>query len=366
MIPVYQPYIPKHCLQYAHDALDSGWISQGKYKKLATEHLQELTGIKYILLTVNGTAATHLTYKCLKYKYPSINKIIVPNNVYVAVWNSLLFDTPTPQLIPIDADEKTWNMDTGQLKKIRSNEKIGVSIVHNLGNIINVPELIRTTNNLVFIEDNCEGFLGKYEKQYSGMASLCSSISFFGNKTITCGEGGAFCTNDKELYDYAFRCHGQGQSQQKYIHDMLGYNYRLTNVSAAILYGQLQYLNEILEKKTKLFELYHQAFSSNEHILLQEREANTIPANWMMGIRILNNKSFEEAQSYFNNSGIDIRPMFYPMSYHQHLSHLKNDEHIATLLSKECFIIPSYPDLSKEEINKVIATVKSYAKEINK
>ena len=113
-------------------------------------------------------------------------------------------------------------------------------IVHNIGNVIDVPMLKNRFPNTIFIEDNCEGFLGKYGDKYTGTDSFASSISFFGNKTLTSGEGGAFITNDCDVFEYINKIKSQGQSNEKFIHDVLGYNYRMTNVQAAILLGQLE------------------------------------------------------------------------------------------------------------------------------
>lgn len=239
MIPIYKPYFTEQNLKYAHDAINSGWVSsQGEYLDLAKNKLKDLLETKRVILTSNGTTATHLLALALKYKYPHIKKIIVPNNVYVAAWNSFLFDKEY-ELVPIDADLETWNFDLDKLESV-IDETSAVLIVHNIGNIINVPKLKERFPNTVFLEDNCEGFLGKYDNKYTGTESFASSVSFFGNKTLTSGEGGAFITNDDDVFEHINKVKSQGQSNEKFIHDVLGYNYRMTNVQAAILYGQLE------------------------------------------------------------------------------------------------------------------------------
>ena len=250
MIPIYQPYFTQKNLEHAHKAIDSGWISsQGEYLDLSKNKLKELLGCKRLILTNNGTTATHLLALALKYKHPHITKIIVPNNVYVAAWNSFLFDK-NYELIPIDSDLNTWNFDITKIKSL-IDENTAILVVHNIGNIVNVPKLKIEFPNTVILEDNCEGFLGKYGDKYTGTESFASSISFFGNKIITSGEGGAFITNDDDVFEYINKVKSQGQSNEKFIHDVLGYNYRMTNIQAAILYGQLDSLNEIKEKKHK-------------------------------------------------------------------------------------------------------------------
>jgi perosamine synthetase len=147
----------------------------------------------------------------------------------------------------------TLNIDVSEeyIKSLDPNS--AVCIVHNLGNIINVPRLKKIRPDLIFIEDNCEGLFGKYEDKYSGTVSLCSAVSFYGNKTITTGEGGAFFTDDIDLFNYINNIYSHGMSLKRYIHCNLGTNFRMTNIQAGFLYDQLQDINHILELKNNLF-----------------------------------------------------------------------------------------------------------------
>ena len=357
MIPIYRPYLPKKSLIYAHEALDSGWISSlGKYKNLCEEKLKEKFGYKYVLLTNNGTSAIYLVAKCLKEKYPNINRVVVPNSCYVAAYNAFLYDKDF-QLVCYDINMDTWNI---KIDNILENDAI--LIVHNLGNIFNIPKLKRNINNII-VEDNCEGIGGIHEGTYSGTESLCSSLSFFSNKNITSGEGGAFCTNDEELYNYANIVHGQGQSSKKYIHSVLGNNYRMTNIQAAILYGQLEIFDEIMYRKKEIFNYYTKEFSDIENIRTQKVEENCSHSNWMYGIRIIGNSCYEDVEKYFNEWEIETRPMFYPINYHSHLKDIQvKGETNSKILSKECFMIPSYPELEKDDQNYIIRIIKNYSK----
>jgi perosamine synthetase len=370
MIPVYKPYLPPASLKYAHEALDSTWISsQGKFLPMVTEKLQELLGVPHVLLTNNGTAACHLVAKSLSRIYgvsSGKKKLLVPNNVYVAAWNSFLFDKEYT-LIPVDACLDTWNVSIKQLSTtLESIPDADVLIVHNIGNIINVPDLQRKFPNTHFVEDNCEGFLGTYNGQLTGTASFASAISFFGNKNITSGEGGAFITQNEEAYNLARCVHGQGQSSKRFVHSELGYNYRMTNVQAAILCGQLDVLQEIADRKWLVFNTYKLAFDYRQDVRIQEIAPGTAPANWMFGIRIPGSLAYEQIETYFRAHGIEIRPMFYPIFDHDHLKNNPDvwgtDHSNAITLNKECFILPSYPELSPEDQKHIIHTVNEYLK----
>jgi perosamine synthetase len=369
MIPIYKPYLPARCLAYAHDALDSTWISsQGKYLQEVREKLQELLGAPYVLPVNNGTSACHLVAKALQHIRPASRgrkQIIVPDSVYVAAWNAFLFDDAY-DLIVVGTDLDTWNFNEIELEAaIAVYPDADVLVVHNIGNIINVPELQRKYPNVHFVEDNCEGFLGEYEGVKTGTRSFASAISFFGNKNITSGEGGAVVLPDQETFDYIKNIHSQGQSSKRFVHDNLGYNYRMTNIQAAILLGQLEVLPEIMQMKEEVFDRYRTALKDNEDILMQVQEPNTKHANWMFGVRIPGKGNYQAAELYFKGHGIDIRPMFYPVQSHDYLRYSPrvNWRYCpnADLLNQECLIVPSYPELTKQEQNHVLTTLKNFA-----
>jgi len=361
MIPIYKPYFPKKASKYAHDAIDSTWISSsGKYIEQASEHLKNILDVKNVLLTNNGTSANHLVVRSLLFKNKNIKKIIVPNNVYVAAWNPILYEGLV--LEPIDACIDTWNVDLSKLPD-KLPEDTAILFVHNIGNIINIPKLIEKYGKDRIIEDNCEGFLGRHGEYMSGTKSLSSSISFFANKNVTSGEGGAFITNDDDIYENAIIEHGQGQKKRtRYIHDRLGYNYRMTNVQAAILLGQLESIDEIMLLKNKVFERYRLGLEGEESIIFQKIENDTIHSNWMFSLRVMGLESYSEISDYLMGKGIETRPMFYPMSVHHHLREYSNchEEKVASILSKESLILPSFPELSNEEIDYIIKEVREF------
>ncbi|MFM7725406.1 MAG: DegT/DnrJ/EryC1/StrS family aminotransferase, partial [Flavobacteriales bacterium] len=147
----------------------------------------------------NGTCATHMLALGLRYKYPHIKRLLVPNNVYVAAWNSFLYSGGF-ELVPVDADIDTWNMDAELIGSAARDTAL--LVVHNLGNIFHVPAIQERYPDLLVVEDACEGLFGKYGESHAGTRSVMGSVSFFGNKTITSGEGGAVFTQDEELFEY--------------------------------------------------------------------------------------------------------------------------------------------------------------------
>jgi|ERR1700722_73362 len=367
-IPIYKPYLPKSSLQYAHDALDSTWISsQGKYIRMVEEKLKDLLGVKYVLPVNNGTSACHLVAKALKRKY-NLDEIIVPNNVYVAALNAFLFDNDW-KLYSVECDINTWNYDLNALDAaIMAHPKAAVLLVHNMGGIINKPELQRKYPNTVFVEDACEAFLGKYENQYAGTASFANAFSTFANKTVCSGEGGFAIFDDESTYNLMKCVHAQGQSSERFIHNELGYNFRITNIQSAILMGQLEIVDQILEMKNDIFNIYRNIFKDREDVLLQEQVINTVSANWMFGIRLPKQQDYSTAEIYFKEKGIEIRPMFYYVGEHLHI--LNNQKNtldggaVAKQLNNQCIVLPSYPELTIDEQMYIVDTVEEYIKEL--
>ena len=258
MIPIYKPYISKF-KHSAISAINDEWISNyGIFVKNVEEKFKEIFQIPYCILMNNGTSATYCLLLAIKFKYPNIKKLYVPNNVFITVWNCSFMIFNKNEIEVLEIDEKTLNMNVNEdyIKSLDKNSC--VFIVHNIGNIINVPRLKRIREDLIFIEDNCEGLFGKYENIYSGMSncSLCSSCSFYANKTLTSGEGGAFFTHNTDIYNYIKSVYSHGMTETRYIHDKLASNYRMTNVQAAFLYDQLNDLENILDLKNKIFNNY--------------------------------------------------------------------------------------------------------------
>jgi perosamine synthetase len=369
VIPVYKPYINENVLKYAHNALDSTWVSsKGKYILEVENEISKIhdvgdVRINKAIVTNNGTSATHLVAKLLNKEKPKINKIIVPNNVYVAAWNSFLFDGKF-ELQAIDADLNTWNWDNDKLYEILKEsdlEKTALLVVHNVGNIVNVPKILRDWNGITIVEDNCEGFLGSYEGKPSGSLSFASSISFFGNKNITSGEGGAVITRQRHQ-GYLYKLRSQGQSETRFIHNELGYNYRMTNVQAALLYGQIESLDKIILSKKNVFRQYKEMLSDIDEVEFQALDKNTNHSNWMFGIRVKNNNNYNGLEKFFSSNYIDVRPMFYPIHKHDHLKATPcyGGTSIAEQLNRECVILPSYPSLEDHEIAHIATTLKQY------
>jgi perosamine synthetase len=334
-------------------ALQDGWISsQGEYIEKAIAEARRVTGSPYVVLVNNGTSATHLLYKSLKYKYPNLSTIYVPNYVFVAVWNAGLYEYPASTFSVLEMDPATLNMRTDEEYILSLAANSAVVVVHNVGNVVNVPRLKRLRPDLVFVEDACESFLETYEGQITGTASLCCAISFFANKIVTTGEGGLYYTHDKDLYDFIYKSCHHGMTSERYVYDVLGYNYRMTNLQAALLYDQLTDIQSILATKRRVYERYVTLFG--------DRVATT--GLWMMILR-LTGVSSEHIARFVSSYGIDTRPMFYPIQRH---SHLQDIRHVPQSIGhEELIMIPSSPTLSPYDQTYIWGGIEQYIRGIS-
>lgn len=365
MIPIYKPYISK----YKHSAIfaiNDEWISNyGIFVKNTEEKLKEIFQIPYCILMNNGTSATYCLLMAVKFKYPNLKKLYVPNNVFITVWNCSYMIFNKNEIEVLEIDEKTLNINVNEdyIKTLDKNSC--VFIVHNIGNIINVPRLKKIREDLIFIEDNCEGLFGKYENIYSGMSncSLCSSCSFYANKTLTSGEGGAFFTHSTDIYNYIKSVYSHGMTETRYIHDKLASNYRMTNVQAAFLYDQLNDIKNILDLKNKIFNNYDillDDFIKDGTIVKSISEDNTIPSNWIYYI-IIPNKNFKDIEIFFHEKMIQVRPLFYDIRKHKHLEDINVNYKELDIINNGV-MLPSFPELKFEEQEYIINCLKECLK----
>lgn len=334
--PIYTPDVAPYTSSIL-SAISDGWISsQGEFIAKAEKLCSTLLGLPYVVLVNNGTSATHLLYKALKFKYPNIQKVYVPDYVFVAVWNCALYEYGPEQLSVLKMDSNTLNMceDEDYIRSLEPNS--AVVVVHNVGNVVNVPRLQRIRPDLVFVEDCCEAFLETYEGWSVGTQSLCGAVSFFGNKLITTGEGGLWYTRDKELYEFIYKSCHHGTTSERYVYDVLGYNYRMTNLQAALLCDQVRDIRDILKRKRDVYDRYVR--------LLKDTDYTPSTTGIWMFIARSNGESYMDIQTRMKERGIDTRPMFYDIHTHKHLQNIQTVHQ--DIGHSALFMLPSSPRLT--------------------
>ena len=360
MINVSEVYNLKDTKKYIEDVIDTNWISySGKYVGECERILEKKLNVKHVLLTNSGTSATHCVIKSIKMKNPKCNKIYIQNNSYVAAYNMALNEYNIENITILPLDSKTLNLDMNYIKNIEKNSAL--LIIHNIGNILPIEEIKRERPDIIIVEDNCEGFMGKYNNKNYGCDGLSSAISFFANKHITCGEGGAFITNDTEIYNKIKSFCRHGITEHRYIHNIHGTNYRLSNINASILFSQLQNLDEIVEKKKMLYHYYKKLLKDVDKIEFQEIEDKTEPSYWLIPIRMcLSDFNYSKIHKYFNDKGVDIRPFFYDIRKHEHLKSIKVIDDNSFI--NNIILLPLHMYLTKEKIEYIVSIIKELIK----
>lgn len=357
--PVYQPNLSGNEKKYVNECLDSTWISsKGKFITLFEEKFADYLGIKYAAAVPNGTIALHLALITLG--IGEGDEVIVPTFTYIASVNSIAYTGAKPVFVDSLAD--TWQLDPSDVKRKITSKTKAIMPVHLYGHPCEMDELVEIAkeNNLFIIEDCAESFGAKYKGNHTGIFGDVSCFSFFGNKTITTGEGGMVCTNDKTLYDRAVHFKGQGLAKyREYWHDVIGYNYRMTNICSAIGLAQLERADEIIEKKRKLAGWYNQQLESLP-VTLHKETKDILHVYWMYTILVENPEVRDNLREHLKQAGIETRPTFYPAHTMPMYTEKYQKHPVAEDIGWRGINLPSYPDLTKEDVEFICERIKEF------
>jgi len=310
-IPVSEPNIGKKEEFYVLKAVRSGWVSSlGKYVEKFEKNFAKYCGRKHAASICSGTAALHLALLALGIKKG--DEIIVPNFAFIAVANAVLYVGATPVLV--DSEIDTWNVDAQKIEEKINYKTKAIIVVHTYGNPCDIDALtnIAKKHNLFIIEDAAEAHGAEYKNKKCGSFGDVSCFSFYGNKTITTGEGGMCLTDNDDLYQkiLVLRDHGM-EKGKKYWHEVVGYNYRLTNLQAALGCAQLEKIEKFIKIKRKNAELYKKFLKDVPWIILPIEKPNTINTYWMFSV-LVKDKSRDLILRKLKDNGVDGRIFFYP------------------------------------------------------
>lgn len=357
--PVYKPYLCGNEKKYINQCLDSGWISsQGEYIEKFEEAFANYLGVEYALSCSNGTTALHLALLALGVTVG--DEVILPSLTYVATANSVSYVGATP--VFVDSESRYFQIDSEKIEEKITSKTKAIIVVHLYGHSVEIEKIahIAEKHGLYLIEDCAEAIGTKFNDQYVGTFGDISTYSFFGNKTITTGEGGMVVTNDKNLSGRIFKLKGQGVSQTtKYFHDVIGYNYRMTNICCAIGLAQLENIEDILNKKIKIANLYKEFLKGTEEIFFHEEQENTLHTYWLVSVLVKDPSKRDGLMTYLLENGVDSRPFFIPM--HQLPIHKRElILPIAEALSLQGINLPSYPELTVSDVFYITSKIKEF------
>lgn len=349
---VAEPNISSLEKKYVNDCLDTGWISwRGKYVDKFEKAYARFNNTKYAVAVCNGTMALHLILLALG--ITKNDEVIVPNFTYVASANAILHVGAKP--VFVDCDEETYNIDPDKIESRITPKTKAIMAVHLYGNPCEMNKIlsIAKKHNLHIIEDAAEAHGATYRNKIVGGFGIANAFSFFGNKTITTGEGGMITTNSKNLKEKISLLRGQGQSpkDRPYFHRALGYNYRMTNIVAAIGCAQLKRIKKFLHKKeliNKWYKKYLNPAIEKNIIKFQKPTSSGSPSYWMNAVTI-NGVKIDILSEKLKNNNIETRGFFVPMNkipYFKDRKKYINSEKIY----KRGIILPSGVDLSEKDI----------------
>ncbi len=363
-IPVYQPELGGNERKYVLDCLDSGWISsKGKYVSLFENSFAEYVGLKHAASVSNGTVALHLAMLALGIG-PG-DEVIVPTLTYISSVNAIMYAGAKP--VFVDSLSDTWQIDPLDVEaKITINTK-AIMAVHLYGHPCDMDALtfIAKKNRIYLIEDCAEAIGSKYKGQNVGTFGDISTFSFFGNKTITTGEGGMVLSNNKKLHEKVVHLKGQGLAKNReYWHNVIGYNYRMTNICAAIGLAQIEQVQDFIDRKARVAERYREHFH-NSNILYHLPHNDVTHAYWMCSILVPDPVHREPIRDYLKSCGIETRPLFYPIHTMPMYSINSRKYIIAEDLASRGVNLPSFPSLSDDQIDYIANSIKKYYDEKN-
>jgi len=362
-ISLYNPILGKNEKKNVLNCLNENWISsKGKYIELFERKFRSFTKINYCSSVVNGTAGLHLCLLALNIK--DGDEIIVPTFTYIASVNCITYVGAKP--IFVDSDYDNMQISINDIEKKINKKTKAIIIPHLYGYTcdLDLIKKIKKKYKLYLIEDCAEALGSFYKKKHVGNFGDICSFSFFGSKTISTGEGGMVCSNSKKLILKVKKLKGQGlnitKNKKYYWHDIVGYNYRMTNICASIGLAQMNKINNILKRKKKIFNLYKRQLSHN-NIIFPSVVQGLSCSHWLIVI-FLNSKSTKnKLAKLLTKNKIETRPTFYPAHTMKMYTSNKSFNN-ASRLSANGICLPSYPNLNNSSIIKICNIIKKFFK----
>lgn len=313
MIRVAEPALIGREKEYVLDCLNRNQLTFGPYVQRFEKEFAQFVGTRYALATSNGTVALHLVLVALGIKQG--DQVITPNITYVATANAAKYCGAEVVLVDID---KNWCMDPEKVRKAITLKTKAIIPVHLYGHPASMDEIneIAKIRNIPVIEDAAESFGSEYKGHPTGSLGLAGTFSFFGNKTITCGEGGMITTSDDGLYERMKHLRAQAMDpNRRYWHTDVGYNYRMTDIQAAIGVAQLEKANIHIHRRQEVAYWYKS--SRDVHIDFQSISQNAKVVRWMVAGLIPKESRFDrdEVIKRMAERGIETRPVFPCLSW---------------------------------------------------
>tara|TARA_B100001063_G_C16776296_1_gene565719 strand:+ start:4127 stop:5305 length:1179 start_codon:yes stop_codon:yes gene_type:complete len=385
-IPLAEPYFFGKEKKFIIDCIKSGWITtSGKYLNKFELEIKKITKAKYCCALINGSSSLQLAIRSLNPQ--ATDEILVPSITFVASVNSIKYNNCNPIFMDVDNNylidlkktseflkKNTFRKNGYTINKKTKKRILGVIIVHTFGNCVNLNK--KTINmfkkyNIKIIEDAAESLCSYHQEKkfikHSGLIGDIGCLSFNGNKIVTSGGGGMIITNNKKYYEKIKYLSLQAKNDViNFIHNEVGYNFRMSNMHAAVGLAQIYSLKNILKKRKKIYETYKKNLKSIPGIKLLDQTPGSISNNWLNVIQI-DKKSYGKSKNDLINhllsKNIQVRSVWYPNHMQKpFLSYQNFQVENSSKLFKKSICLPSSHSLSKNQLMFIISTIKRYAK----
>jgi len=365
MIPVAQPSFGVKEKQYLKSTIDSGWISsKGEFIEKFENAFAKKYKVGYAIAVSNGTAALHLALKALDIGQG--DEVIVPNFTFISSANAIIHAGAKP--VFVDVEKETWNIDPQDIERKITPKTKAILPVHLYGHPANMDSVMKIArkNNLKVIEDCAESQGAKANGSFVGSIGDIGCFSFFGNKIMTTGEGGMCTTNSKKLAEKIriLRSHGM-DPKKRYHHPVVGFNYRMTNMQAAVGLGQLESVDKFIAKRDKIkiaYEKNLRGLIKSQKIQTTPKATWASPVCWFYSILVAKNKR-DSLMKFLEKNGIETRPFFPPITTQEaYKQYAKTKTPVSEDLAKRGINLPTYFGLKNRDVEKICKLIKEFLK----
>jgi perosamine synthetase len=359
MVPVNMPLLNGNEKIYLNECIDTGWISsEGPFVKKFEENMANFVGRKYATACSSGTAALDIAVKALGLK--KRDEVIMPSFTIISCAQAFINQGIKPVLV--DSDFYTFNMKADNIESKITNKTKAIMIVHIFGLTVDIDPILELAKkyNLKIIEDASQMIGQTYKNKQCGSFGDVSTFSFYPNKQITTGEGGMVLTNDKNIDKKAKELRNLCFTKDRFIHQDLGWNYRMTNLQAALGVAQLEQIDNIIQKKRWIGDTYNELLKDIDSINLPIAQTEFCEnIYWVYGITLKDSytKTVKKVMKELGEYKIGTRPFFYPMHkqpvFNKMGLFLDDDLPNAEKLYERGFYIPSGLALTQEQLEEV-------------
>lgn len=353
--------------KYAVEAIRSSWISStGPFIQRFEEEFAAICGTRAAIGVCNGTVALHLALLALDVR-PG-DEVLVPSLTYIATANACRYVGAEP--VFVDVDPATWCIDPAKLEASITRRTKGIIPVHLYGHPADMDAInhVAAVHGLWVVEDAAEAHTARYKGRTVGSLANLATFSFYGNKIFTCGEGGALTLNDRQLEVRTRALRGQGvDPQRRYYFPITGYNFRMTNLSAAILCAQLERREQVMAMRRAIFSRYRQALDGVAGIGFQPVAPWAEPAPWLFCVTVdpkAYGRTRDELAALLAEEGIETRPFFIALHHlppFREESRNRNEQlPVTESLSASGLNLPTYNTLSESDIGRVASAIRKF------